>query len=192
MSGSDTVSRNRADTIKIAPGLYQYTAIDDCTLVMVLGLYPRRTAANAVDFLDYVLGQVRFPIQRIQTDRGKEFTSYKFQEKLAEYRIKWRPTRPRSPHLNGKVERVQKTCLDELYATLDLDALEEEELLDELEAWQDHFNWNRVHGTLGQAPMEKLLDLWDRIPDWEEVVADYDPRAEHWRSQMLALEKYVS
>jgi hypothetical protein len=89
------------------------------------------------------------------------------------------------------VERVQKTCLDELYATLDLDALGEEELLDELDAWQDHYNWNRVHSGLGQVPMEKLLDLWDRIPDWEEVVADYDPRAEQWCSQMIDLEQFA-
>jgi transposase InsO family protein len=126
--------------------------------------------------------------RRIQTDRGKEFRSYKFQEKLAEYRIKWRPTKPRSPHLNGIVERVQKTCLDEFYATLNLDELSHDELPDELEHWQDHYNWHRVHGAIGQAPMDK----WDRIPEWEEVVDDYDPCAEQWGSQVLDLEKYVS
>ena len=35
--------RVQMDTCKIAPGLYQYTAIDDCTRFQVLGLYPRRT-----------------------------------------------------------------------------------------------------------------------------------------------------
>jgi transposase-like protein len=50
------------DTCKIAPGLYQYTAIDDCTRYRVLGLYHRRTAANTLRFLDRVLEQMPFPI----------------------------------------------------------------------------------------------------------------------------------
>jgi transposase InsO family protein len=44
--------RVQMDTIKIAPGLYQYTAIDDCTRYRVLGLYSRRTAANTFLFLE--------------------------------------------------------------------------------------------------------------------------------------------
>jgi len=34
--------------IENAPGTYQYTAIDDCTRVRVLAIYPRRTAANSL------------------------------------------------------------------------------------------------------------------------------------------------
>lgn len=64
-----------------------------------------------------------FLIQRIQTERGKEFTAYRFQEKLGEDCINCRPTKPRSPHLNGIVERVQKTCLDELSTTLDFESV---------------------------------------------------------------------
>ena len=40
------------DTRKIAPGIYQYTAVDDCTRLRVLGIYPRRTAKNSVHFLE--------------------------------------------------------------------------------------------------------------------------------------------
>lgn len=43
--------RVQLDTFKVAPGLYQYTAADDCTRLRVLGLYPRRSAANSVHFL---------------------------------------------------------------------------------------------------------------------------------------------
>jgi hypothetical protein len=32
------------------------------------------------------------------------------------------PIPPRSPHLNGKVERAQKTLLDEFYVTAELDS----------------------------------------------------------------------
>ncbi len=36
--------RVQMDTVKIAPGLFQFTAVDDCTRMRVLALYPRRTA----------------------------------------------------------------------------------------------------------------------------------------------------
>ena len=37
-----------------------------------------------------------------------------------EWGIKFRPIRPRSPHLNGKVERVQRTDLEEFYSTVSI------------------------------------------------------------------------
>jgi hypothetical protein len=46
----------------------------------VLGLYPRRTAANTLAFLEQVLEEMPFVIQRIQTDRGQEFFAYQVQE----------------------------------------------------------------------------------------------------------------
>lgn len=82
--------------------------------------------------------------------------------------------------------------MDKFYATLELEMSSHEELLDELEHWQDHYTWHRMHGTIGQALMDKLLNLWDHIPEWEEVVANYDLCTEQWRSQMLDLEKCVS
>jgi hypothetical protein len=39
---------------------------------------------------------------------------------MMDYEIKFRPIKPASPHLNGKVERSQKTDMDEFYATVDL------------------------------------------------------------------------
>jgi putative transposase len=69
----------------VAPGLIQYTAVDDCTRVRVLAVYKRRTAANSLLFLERVIEEIALPIQRIQTDRGREFFAYAFQEKLIEY-----------------------------------------------------------------------------------------------------------
>lgn len=64
--------RVQVDTMKITEARFQYTAIDDCTRLRVLGLYPRRTASNAVHFLETrMLEEFPFPIQRIQTDRGR-------------------------------------------------------------------------------------------------------------------------
>jgi putative transposase len=59
--------------MKIGPGMYRHTAVDDCTRYKVLALFPRRTAKNTLLFIEQVIEEMPFPIQRIQTDRGKEF-----------------------------------------------------------------------------------------------------------------------
>ncbi len=89
------------DTCKIALGVYQYTIIDDCSYYRVLRCYYRRTAANTVDFIKCLVEEMPFPIQRIQTDRGREFFAEKIQKQLMTYEIKFRPNKPGSPHLNG-------------------------------------------------------------------------------------------
>lgn len=110
------------DTCKIAAGLYQYTAVDDCTRYRVLGFYKKRTASNTLLFLERLIEQIPFAIQRIRTDR---------QKKLMEYRIEFRPIKPGSPHLNGKVERSRRTDLEEFYPTVDLNDPKLEDLLEE-------------------------------------------------------------
>ena len=47
--------RVQMDTCKIRPGLYQFTAIDDCSRFLVAGLARRRSANAALAFLDQVL-----------------------------------------------------------------------------------------------------------------------------------------
>jgi transposase InsO family protein len=79
--------RVQIDTCKIKSGLYQYTAVDASTRIRVLALYSRRTAAHCLLFLERVIEEMPFPVQRIQTDRGREFFSYKFQEQLMAYGI---------------------------------------------------------------------------------------------------------
>jgi transposase InsO family protein len=145
--------RVQMDTCKIAPKLYQYTAIDDCTRVRVLAIYSRRTAASSLLFLEKVIEEMPFAIQRIQTDRGREFFAYDFQERLMEYAIKFRPNKPASPHLNGKVERSQKTDLEEFWETVDIASPDLEKQLDD---WQVYYNGFRPHSSLrGQTPWER-------------------------------------
>ena len=171
--------RVQMDTMKLAPGLYQYTAIDDCTRYRVIGLYKRRTAANTLDFIERVCEEMPFPVQRFQTDRGSEFFAQKVQALLMEWGIKFRPVKPASPHLNGKVERSQKTDLDEFYATSDL---KDPELSERLDEWQNHYNWYRPHGSLGgKTPVERVCELTEETPFSDEVSKNYDPTKEHYR-----------
>lgn len=163
--------RVQMDTCKIGPGLYQYTAIDDCTRYRVLRLYSRRTAANTLDFIENVIEEMPFPIQRIQTDRGSEFFAIKVQELLQDREIKFRPNKPASPHLNGKVERSQKTDKAEFYATINLKADNLDMLLAE---WQHYYNWERPHSAHnGKTPMDKYFELCQQTPFSDEVQTNY-------------------
>lgn len=165
--------RVQMDTCKIAPGIYQYTAVDDCSRWRVLEIYKRRTANNTIHFLDLVMEQFPFPVQRIQTDRGLEFFAEKVQQKLMDMGIKFRPNKPGSPHLNGKVERSQKTDLEEFYAITDLSNFET--LKDELAQWQFFYNWQRPHGSLkGRTPAEIVAALGEKTPLSEEILKNYN------------------
>ena len=74
--------RVQTDTYKIVPGIYQYTAIDDCTRYRVMEIYSSRTATNTILFLEKVVEEMHFPIESIQTVCDKEFFAYKVQEWL--------------------------------------------------------------------------------------------------------------
>jgi transposase InsO family protein len=173
--------RVQMDVCKIAPGIYQYTAIDDCSRYKVLRLYSRRTANNTMDFFDAVIEEMPFAIQRIQTDRGREFFATQFQQRLLDWGIKFRPIKPASPYLNGKVERSQRTDLDEFYSTVDLKDPDLQTLLAE---WQHYYNWDRPHSSLdGKTPIERLNELSDKTLLWEEVAAKFDPSKERIQEQ---------
>lgn len=171
--------RVQMDTMKIRGGLYQYTAIDDCSRFRVLGLYPRRASRYTLEFLDRVIEEMSFPIQRLQTDRGTEFFAEAVQDWLRENFIKFRPIPPRSPHLNGKVERSQLTDLQEFWANrLDPSLMDAEDL----ECWQFDYNWRRPHGSLGgKTPAEFLAQKGEVTPDREAVAVAYDPSKEPLR-----------
>jgi transposase InsO family protein len=181
--------RVQVDTCKIAPGLYRYTAVDDCTRIRVLALFNRRTAANSLQFLELAIEEFPFPIQRIQTDRGREFLAYCFQEKLMEYGIKFRPIKPASPHLNGKVERSQRTDIEEFYATVNLKA---PDLSQQLQNWQDHYNQCRSHGSLGgRTPWRVWHERSSITPLRDEVEAEYDRSAERLRHPVYQIDQQL-
>lgn len=68
--------------------------------------------------------------------------------------------RPRTPHLNGKVERSHRVDEQEFYQLLDKDGIADDIHLynDKLREWEDYYNYHRPHGALdGQTPYERLL-----------------------------------
>ena len=162
--------RVQFDVTKIAKSCYQFTAIDDCTRMRVLRLYENKTAINAVSFLHEVLSSFPFNIIRVQTDWGTEFFNDDFQYELIDHFIKFRPIKPRSPHLNGKVERSQQTDKQEFYSQFKLKDRKIDVLLPKLTEWERFYNYQRPHASLkGKTPYERFLEIENKAPDPNEI-----------------------
>ncbi len=178
--------RVQLDSCKIRPGLWQFTAIDDCSIYVVAGLAPRRSAAAAQTFLDQLFEEMPFAVQRVQTDRGTEFFAEAIQRRLMAWSVKFRPIPPRSPHLNGKIERAQRTVLEEFWATVDNRS---PDVADQLSQWVHHYNWHRPHESLGGlCPIDRVCERADKTPIWAEVADAYDPAKERVQIREHAVE----
>ncbi|QLH37776.1 MAG: transposase [Defluviicoccus sp.] len=175
--GQETVlptgARRQIDVCEIAPAVYQYTAIDDCSRSRVHGVYSHRTAANTLDFLDQLIEEMPLPIQRIQSDRGLEFFAEKVRKRFIDWAIKFLTIKPCSPHLNGTVEPSQRADLEEFWPTVDPHSADVGERLAE---WQHFWNWERLHSGLGgKTAIDRICELLAEIPSQDAVDAAYDP-----------------
>jgi len=135
---------------------YQYTAIDDATRVRALKIYRRHTQANAIDFINYVVEKFPFRIRTIRTDRGHEFQAL-FHWHVADLGMEHVYIKPRTPQLNGKVERSHRTDKDEFYQLLSY--RDDVDLNKKLAVWERFYNFDRPHGAHGgKTPYEALRE----------------------------------
>ena len=67
--------------------------------------------------------------------------------------------RPATPRLNGKVERSHRIDAEEFYRLLDGEVIDDAGIFnDKLKQWEDYYNFQRPHGSLGgHTPYERLL-----------------------------------
>jgi transposase InsO family protein len=136
---------------------YQFTAIDDCTRLRVLRIYPNLNQKTAIQFADYLMERLPFRVEVIQTDNGAEFQSlfhYHVLDKGAGHVY----IKPRTPRLNGKVERSHRIDAEEFYQLLDGVVIDDTKVFnDKLREWENFYNYHRPHGGLGgQTPYERL------------------------------------
>lgn len=139
--------------------LYQFTAIDDCTRIRVLKVYEACNQRIAIRFFDEVLRRLPFRVHVVQTDNGAEFQS-QFHWHVEGRDVRHVYIRPRTPHLNGKVERSHRVDDQEFYQMVDRGGITDDIHLfnDKLREWEDYYNYHRPHGALGgQTPYERLI-----------------------------------
>ncbi len=136
---------------------FQYTAIDDATRVRALRIYKRHTQKNAIDFIDYVIEKFPFRIHTVRTDRGHEFQAL-FHWHVEDRGIRHVYIKPRSPQLNGKVERSHRSDKEEFYQLLTY--TDDVDLNKKLEEWERFYNFGRPHGAFdGKTPYEALRSM---------------------------------
>lgn len=136
---------------------YQFTAIDDCTRLRVLKIYPRCNQKTAIQFLDYLLARLPFRVEVIQTDNGGEFGT-QFHYHVLDRGVRHVYIKPATPRLNGKVERSHRIDEEEFYRMLGGVVIDDTALFnDKLQEWENFYNYNRPHGGLGgDTPYERL------------------------------------
>jgi transposase InsO family protein len=133
----------------------QFTAIDVVSRVAVAGVRATATSGTARDFLTEVVDRMPFPVQAIQVDGGSEFMR-DFELACQERGIALYVLPPRSPKLNGRVERLNGTSRREFWECYDGD-LDLPSLQDALRAWEETYNTIRPHQALGyQTPLAYL------------------------------------
>ena len=150
----------QVDTLDIRPlpgvVLKHFTAHDAVSKWNVIGVYPRATAANAVRFLNALEQRMPFPLRAIQVDGGSEFEAL-FEEECQRRGIKLFVLPPRSPKLNGGVERAHRTHTEEFYEVTD-STFEIADLSGELLEWEHTYNTVRPHQALGYLTPLKFLE----------------------------------
>lgn len=149
--------RAQMDLMYLAKG-FQLTLIDDCSRVLAATLLTKRTCSAVCAALPALLASLPFSLRCIQTDNGSEFGRL-LTALLRRLGIRHVRIRPRTPRLNGKVERVQRTIREELWEGLRDDSQTWEA---ELQAFVRHYNEARLHSALGYRP--PLVYALERLP----------------------------
>jgi len=136
---------------------YQYTAIDDATRIRALQIFPKHNQNCAISFIDYVVEKFPFRISTIRTDRGHEFQA-RFHWHVEDLGMRHVYIKPRTPQLNGKVERSHRTDQAEFYQLLTY--TDDVDLNTKLQAWENFYNYDRPHLALeGKTPYEVMKSL---------------------------------
>ncbi len=133
---------------------YQCTAVDDATRIRAQKICRRHNQQSSIDFIDHVVERFPFRIHTVRTDRGREWQA-RFHWHVEDAGTRHVYIRPRSPQLNGKVERSHRTDQEEFYQLLTY--TDDVDLNRKLTAWEDFYNLNRPHKAHGgKTPYEPL------------------------------------
>jgi len=109
----------------------------------------------AARFLDVLLARMPFPVAALQVDGGSEFTA-EFELACQARGLPLFVLPPRSPKLNGHVERAQRTHTEEFYEVTP-EHWTVPELNCQLRAWEQIYNTVRPHQALGYLTPEQFV-----------------------------------
>jgi transposase InsO family protein len=143
--------------LRLVPGLVlkQFTARDVISRWDVVEVRRRATSSAAAAFLNTLQERMPFPIRAIQVDGGSEFAAV-FEQACQQRGLRLLVLPPRSPKLNGHVERANRTHAEEFYEVTPC-SLQIPQLNQELRAWERTYNTVRPHQALGYLTPQQFL-----------------------------------
>jgi transposase InsO family protein len=154
--------------VSLMPGVHfkHFTACDVISRCNVLQASKRATANHAKQFLDLVQERMPFPIKAVQVDGGSEFMA-EFEQACQEKNIHLYVLPPRSPKLNGCVERAHRTHVEEFYQVY-ADDWDMSVMNKVLEEWERIYNQVRPHHSLDNlTPKEYIQTNYPQ--SWPQV-----------------------
>jgi transposase InsO family protein len=151
----------QVDTLDVRPfpwvTLKQFTARDVISKWDVIEARRRATAATAKEFIETLEQRMPFKVKALQVDGGSEFYS-DFEEECERRKIQLFVLPPKSPKLNGCVERAHRTHTEEFYEVYEV-PWNVTELNPELRGWENIYNCVRPHQALNyKTPLQFLKD----------------------------------
>jgi len=144
--------------VSLVPGRHfkHFTARDMVSRWDVLQVCSRATAHHARTFLETLQQRMPFPIRAIQVDGGSEFMA-EFEQACQEKGIRLFILPPRSPKLNGCVERAHRTHTEEFYQVYADDRWELSTLNRVLAEWERIYNQVRPHAALDNLTPQEYI-----------------------------------
>jgi putative transposase len=147
------------DTLDVRPvawrHLKHFSAHDVVSRWNVLELHANATAKTAAQALEAVIARMPFPVRAIQVDGGSEYMA-EFEQACKDRGIQLFALPPRSPKLNGGVERAHRTHVEEFYDCVAAPPTVAG-LSPQLRAWETVYNTIRPHQALGYLTPAEFL-----------------------------------
>jgi transposase InsO family protein len=139
---------------------YLHNAVDDHSRLAYTEILPDETKHTAVAFwgrAQAFFAAAGIRVARVLTDNGSCYRSQLWRDTLAAAGISHKRTRPYRPQTNGKVERFNRTLLDEWAYNQPYQT--EAARRAALPTWLHHYNHHRHHTSIGGPPASRVPNL---------------------------------
>ncbi len=137
-----------------------HAAVDDHTRLAYAEVLPDQKTVTAIGFTQRAIAWFAshgIEVQAVMTDNGSCYVSHLYQHTLAANQIRHVRIPPRQPQINGKVERFNRTLIEEWAYIRSYQS--EQERTDALDNWIHTYNHHRHHTAIGGPPISRTTNL---------------------------------
>jgi transposase len=157
--------------------IVQYTALDSVTRLRIVKLYKMHSTLNALNFAQFMREAFPFPVLCLQTKIDTVFTSishpgsksHAFTANIESMGMSHIVVMPGGVVRNRKLDRAHRIDMKEFYATNT--RWTTDELIEEMQAYIDHYNNKRKAGALGNKTPTEVLRTYSQYKTLKQFKA---------------------